>query len=87
MRLTIKSKEMDKISNHFDNYFGQTDSMFMHPLVDNGFHANVLLYKPNEKYPFWKLVTMGASDYKMPPVSNTISQYTNTSCLFTPMRI
>ena len=25
-----------------------------------------------EKYPFWKLVTMGASDYKMPKIPNTI---------------
>ena len=66
---------MDKIVKHFDKYFEQTDSMVLHPIIDNGFHVDVLLYKPNEKYPFWKLVTMGASDYKMPPVSNTISQY------------
>lgn len=71
----MKTKEMDKIVKHFDKYFEQTDSMVLHPIVDNGFHVDVLLYKPNEKYPFWKLVTMGASDYKMPPVSNTISQY------------
>ena len=71
----IKTKEMDKIVKHFDKYFEQTDSMVLHPIIDNGFHVDVLLYKPNEKYPFWKLVTMGASDYKMPPVSNTISQY------------
>ena len=71
----MKTREMDKIINHFDKYFEQTDSMVIHPIVDNGFHVDVLLYKPNEKYPFWKLVTMGASDYKMPPVPNTISQY------------
>ena len=70
----MKVKEMDKIINHFDKYFEQTDSMVIHPIVDNGFHVDVLLYKPNEKYPFWKLVTMGASDYKMPSVPNTISQ-------------
>ena len=71
----MKTKEMDKIVKHFDKYFEQTDSMVLHPIIDNGFHVDVLLYNPNEKYPFWKLVTMGASDYKMPPVSNTISQY------------
>lgn len=71
----MKTKEMDKIINHFDKYFAQTDSMVLHPIVDNGFHIDVLLYKPNEKYPFWKLVTMGASDYKMPTVSNTVSQH------------
>ena len=71
----MKTKEMDKIINHFDKYFEQTDSMVIHPIVDNGFHVDVLLYKPNEKYPFWKLVTMGASDYKMPPIPNPISRY------------
>ena len=71
----MKIKEMDKIIKHFDTYFEQTDSMVIHPIVDNGFHVDVLLYKPNEKYPFWKLVTMGASDYKMPPAANTVSQH------------
>ncbi len=71
----MKTKEMDKIVEHFDKYFEQADSIVIHPIVDNGFHVDVLLYKPNDKYPFWKLVTMGASDYKMPPVPNTISQY------------
>lgn len=70
----MKKREMEKITNHFDKYFEQSDCVVLHPIVDNGFHVDVLLYKPNEKYPFWKLVTMGASDYKMPPVSNTISQ-------------
>lgn len=28
-------------------------------------HIDALLYAPNEAYPFWKLVTAGASDYKM----------------------
>ena len=71
----MKVKEMDKIINHFDKYFEQTDSMVIHPIVDNGFHVDVLLYKPNDKYPFWKLVTMGASDYKMPKISNTFGLF------------
>ena len=71
----MKIREMDKIINHFDKYFEQTDSMVIHPIVDNGFHVDVLLYKPNEKYPFWKLVTMGASDYKMPKISNTFGLF------------
>lgn len=33
------------------------------------------LYEPNQKYPFWKLVTMGASDYKMPKIPNTIGLF------------
>ena len=71
----MKTKEMDKITKHFDKYFEQTDSMVIHPIVDNGFHIDVLLYKPNDKYPFWKLATMGASDYKMPEHSPTISRF------------
>ena len=71
----MKQKEMEKIIAHFDQYFEQSDSMVLHPVVDGGYHVDVLLYHPNEKYPFWKLVTMGASDYKMPKIANTISQY------------
>ena len=63
---------MDKLIKHFDTYFEQDDSNVIHPIVDDGLHIDVLMYKPNEKYPFWKLVTMGASDYKMPPIQNTV---------------
>ena len=68
----MKTKEMNKLIKHFDTYFEQDDSTVIHPVVDNGLHIDVLMYKPNEKYPFWKLVTMGASDYKMPPIQNTV---------------
>ncbi len=68
-------KTMDKITNHFDKYFQQSDPIVLHPIIDNGAHIDVLLYKPSEKYPFWKLATMGASDYKMPSIPNTISRY------------
>lgn len=71
----MKVKEMDKLVRHFDTYFEQSDCMVVHPIVDNGFHIDILLYKPSEKYPFWKLVTMGASDYKMPKIANTISLF------------
>ena len=68
----MKTKEMDKLIKHFDTYFEQNDSTIIHPIVDDGLHIDVLMYAPSEKYPFWKLVTMGASDYKMPPVQNTV---------------
>ncbi len=70
----MKSKEMDKLIKHFDTYFEQEEPTIIHPVIDVGFHIDVLMYKPNEKYPFWKLVTMGASDYKMPPIQNTVGQ-------------
>ena len=55
---------MDKLIKHFDTYFEQNDSTVIHPIVDYGLHIDVLLYGPNDKFPFWKLVTMGASDYR-----------------------
>ncbi len=66
---------MNKLIEHFDRYFCQSDCIVLHPIVDDGFHIDVLLYKPNEKFPFWKLVTMGASDYKMPKIPNTVGLY------------
>ena len=71
----MKLKDMDRLIAHFDRYFEQTDCMILHPAVENEYHIDVLLYKPNKRYPFWKLVTMGAGDYKMPAADNTISRY------------
>lgn len=71
----MKAKEMDKLITHLDSHFQQNDSTVLHPIVDDGLHIDVLLYPPNEAFPFWKLVTMGASDYKMPPVQKTVSLY------------
>ena len=60
----MNPKEMDKLIHHCDTYFGQTEPMVLH---NEGMrpHIDILMYPPNEKYSFWKLVTMGASDYKM----------------------
>ena len=71
----MKAKAMDKLVRHLNTYFEQDDCMVSHPVVDNGFHVDILVYKPNEKYPFWKLVSMGASDYKMPKIDNTLGLY------------
>ena len=73
--ISTKTKEMDKLIKHFDTYFEQNNSTVIHPIVDDGMHIDVLMYAPNEKYSFWKLVTMGASDYKMPPIQNTVGLY------------
>lgn len=70
----MKPKQMDKLTEHFDWYFEQTDCLVVHPIYDDGFHIDVLLYEPTEKYPFWKLVTMGVSDYKMPKISKTFGR-------------
>ncbi|MBR5279131.1 MAG: suppressor of fused domain protein [Clostridia bacterium] len=71
----MKIKEMEKLTKHCDLYFEQTEHTVLHPIAENELHIDVLLYSPNEKYPFWKLVTMGASDYKMPAVQNTVGLY------------
>lgn len=67
----MNQNEMDKLINHFDTYFHQSDCTVLHPIVMEP-HIDALLYKPNDAYPYWKLVTMGASDYKMPAPRNTL---------------
>lgn len=71
----MKKREMKLLTEHFDKYLEGNDCTVMHSPVENGLHVDVLIYKPNEKYPFWKLVTMGASDYKMPEIPRMISRY------------
>ena len=60
----MKQREMEKLTEHFDTYFRQKDCTVLHPVAMEP-HIDALLYKPNEAFPYWKLVTMGASDYKM----------------------
>ena len=67
----MNQKEIDKLTRHFDTYFHQSDCIVLHPMVMEP-HIDALLYKPNDTFPYWKLVTMGASDYKMPAPKNTL---------------
>lgn len=62
----MKNCEMDKLMAHCSYYFQQEEPMILHNPVMTEPHIDVLLYEPNEAYPFWKLVTMGASDFKVP---------------------
>lgn len=64
-------KEMEKLTQHFNTYFHQDDCMVFHPFTADP-HIDVLLYKPNDAYPYWKLVTMGASDFKMPAPKSSL---------------
>lgn len=69
----MKQKEMEKLQNHFERYF-QQEGMVLHMLVDpTAYHIDVLLYRPTPQYPFWKLATMGASDFRMPVKKPSIS--------------
>lgn len=71
----MKPKEMLRIEKHFSKYFEQKDCKVLHSVVEGPNHVDVLLYEPNSKYPFWKLATMGASDYQMPDNGHVISRY------------
>ena len=61
----MKTKEMDKLMAHFDKYFKQSDCQVLHPLSMTP-HIDTLVYKPTSELPYWKLVSMGASDFRMP---------------------
>ena len=71
----MKLKEMEIFNKHIDTYLSQEEPTVLHPVVVNPYHIDVLVYKPTENLPFWNLVTMGASDYKMPKIANTIGMY------------
>ena len=60
----MNTKEMEKLTEHYNRYFGQNESMVLHA-EEMEPHIDALLYPPEGKYPFWKLVSMGASDHKM----------------------
>lgn len=60
----MKQKDMEKLIQHFNTYFRQDNCTVFHP-IDMEPHIDALLYKPIDAFPFWKLVTMGASVHKM----------------------
>ena len=75
-------KQMDKFTNHIDKFFEQKDLYVLHPLIVNKMHIDVLVYEPTKKFPFWKLVTMGASDYKMPAIKGSSLGHHNEYMMF-----
>jgi len=77
----MKIKEMDKLTEHFEKCFNQKCGYVFHKDFSKP-HIDVLLFEPNEEYPFYKLVTMGASDYKMPRGNDGINFNRNEYMLF-----
>lgn len=61
----MTSREMEKLMQHLETHFQQTDCTVLHPEGMNP-HIDVLIYKPSTAVPYWKLITMGASDHRMP---------------------
>lgn len=79
----MNTKEMDKFISHCDFYFEQQcDTILNGVLEEDNRHVDVLVYEPNEKYPFWKLVTMGFSDYKMPYIKNPLPRRNEYAIFF-----
>lgn len=66
--------QMDRFVAHCNRFFRQSDPTVLHAADDRQPHIDVLVYKPNEAFPFWKLVTMGASDIKMPRERRTLGR-------------
>ncbi len=65
-------KGVVKLTRHFDSFFRQKNEYVLHPVLMTDPHIDTLLYEPNDSYPYWKLVTMGASDYQMPAPKNAL---------------
>ncbi len=76
-------REMEKLIAHFNYYFEQSDCTVLHS-EESQPHIDLLLYKPTEKYPFWKLVTMGASDIKMNAPKNALGDRNEYMMMINP---
>ena len=79
----MNTREMDLLINHFNQYFNQPEEGVLHSDEMKDPHIDLVLFRPNEEYPFWKLVTMGASDYRMPKLSPSLGDR-NEYMLFIP---
>ncbi|MCR4577611.1 MAG: suppressor of fused domain protein [Clostridiales bacterium] len=62
----LTKEQMDKFTVHCDAYLGQSDSLVIHSTLNFPLHVDILLYKPTKNLPYWKMITMGASDFRMP---------------------
>lgn len=68
----MNPREMDKFVAHCNKYLQQDNCKVFHSDHIRNPHIDILKYPPNDHIPYWKLVTMGASDIKMPHCANTL---------------
>ena len=66
----MKSKRQQKLYDHYKTVFGK-EPIFSLKLKKNVLPTDMkpittLVFKPTDEMPFWKLCTIGASDYLMP---------------------
>ena len=57
-------KEMEKVSDYIKQQYGESD-LVGHEMVSPDIHCDIVIVKPTEEQPYYKLVTMGAGAYKM----------------------
>lgn len=63
----MESKRHEKLFNHYTNVFHQKPVFEMQLKPECGLYGiRTLVYKPTKSNNFWKLWTIGASDYRMP---------------------
>ena len=62
----MEISEKKHIIKHFERIFKQKCKSFLSQQGDYEVDIDVMLFEPNKKFPFWKMVTLGASDYQMP---------------------
>ncbi|WP_400237154.1 suppressor of fused domain protein [Methanomethylophilus alvi] len=62
----MNAKEIEKLTDHFERCFGQKAATVMRNKAETELPIDILVFAPTGRYPFWKLCTRGASDYRMP---------------------
>ena len=70
MEVKMKSKRQQKLYDHYKTVFGE-EPIFSLKLKKNVLPTDMkpittLVFKPTDEMQFWKLCTIGASDYLMP---------------------
>lgn len=68
----MNNREMDRFVAHCNKFLMNEDPKVFHSDEIQNPHIDILKYPPNDHLPYWKLITMGASDIKMPHLDNTL---------------
>lgn len=62
----MNEKTAERIKQHYEKAFGQTNGSTLRNRMDEEMRIDAYLFPPSPRYPFWKMCTVGASDYRMP---------------------
>ena len=61
----MTENEKELFINHMNTHLGDTYAYVMNDVNEGDITLSFLVYTPTEELPFWKMVTMGASDHEM----------------------